>query len=220
MLHGGRLDDGERVRRVCADGDGQVLPGQLDARLLSQPADLVVVAVGPRSIDVRLGGAATLEQALGEIGLIAAALRRLAQHLQLALLPHQLVEALLDRVHGGQALLLDIRFRGGQVQVRGGEVVPPLAAVEEELARAQRRAVPAEHLGTGHLHYLCAGCGIGERADHLAAAVAGVAQGAVEVELGQDGRARDDLVLLRGKRLVLRAPQVVVAVEGKLDGLL
>src|SRR5207253_8403269 len=111
----------------------QVLPRQFDESLLPEPVDLVVVAVGARGVDVRLRGAATVEEPLREVGLIAAALSGVSQHLELPLQPDQLVEALLDRVDGREALFFDGRLTRLERETGRLEIVPPVAAVEDEL---------------------------------------------------------------------------------------
>jgi len=199
------------------DADPRETP---DARFLPEPVDLVAVAVRPRGVHVGLRRAATLEEALDEVGLIAAALRRFPEHAQLTLLPHQLVEALLHGEHRGQPLFVEVGLRGGQAQIGCGEVVPPLAAVKKQLRRAQRPTVAAEHLGAGDLRHLGAGHRIGEGAGHLAPADAVVAQRAVHVELGQDRSPRDHQVLPGRERLVLAAAEVVVPLQRELDGAL
>src|SRR6267378_721845 len=190
--HVRRLDHGERGPRIESDGGGQVGSRQLDVPLLAQTGDLVVVAVRPRRVDVGLGGAASLEQTLRVVRLVAAAGRRLGEHLQLPLRAHQLVEALLDQVRDLQPLLIDLCLAGVQRQIRGGDVVPPLAAVEDELADVQPDgggAVIGGGLRKAHArnHY-------GSRA----LPVGGDRR--IEVGVGEDGGASDDAVLLRRKR--------------------
>src|SRR6266403_1549491 len=185
--HVQRLGDGERSARIQSDGGGQVGSRQLHVALLAQTRHFVVVAVRPRRVDVGLGGAASLEQTLCVVRLVAAAGRRLGEHLQLPLCAHQLVEALLDQVGDLQPLLLDLRLAGGEPEIRGGDVVPPLAAVEDELAEVQPGvggAVIGARLRKGHA-----------RNHHGARALPVGGDRRVEIEVGEDGGAGDDAVL-------------------------
>src|SRR6266404_3107521 len=190
--HVRRLGDGERSARIQSDGGGQIGSRQLHVALLAQTRHFVVVAVRPRRIDVGLGGAASLEQALGVVRLVAAARRRLAEHLQLPLRAHQLVEALLDQVRDLQPLLIDLRLAGGEPEIRGGDVVPPLAAVEDELAEVEPGvggAVIGAGLRKGHA-----------RNHHGSSASTAAGRQRVGTVVGEDGGAGDDAVLLRRKR--------------------
>src|SRR5439155_442969 len=141
LLHRSRFRDGQRLRWIPTERQSEILPRQLDARLLSQTVDLVVVAARSGRVDVRLGGSAALEQSLREVRLVAAALRGVAENLELPLLPHELVESLLDGVDGREALLLDVRLARRQREIGRGEIVPPLATVEEQLLRGEPRRI-------------------------------------------------------------------------------
>src|SRR6267143_341631 len=206
--HVRRLDHGERGPRIESDGGGQVGSRQLDVPLLAQTGDLVVVAVRPRRVDVGLGGAASLEQTLRVVRLVAAAGRRLGEHLQLPLRAHQLVEALLDQVRDLQPLLIDLCLAGVQRQIRGGDVVPPLAAIEDELADGQPDGGGAVIGGGLQKSYA--------RNHHGARALPVGGDRSIEVDLGEDGGASDDAVLLRRKREQDLPLQIGIALQRKL----
>src|SRR3984893_817818 len=206
--HVRRLGDGERGARIQPDGGGQIGSRQLHVALLPQTRHLVVVAVRPRRVYVGLGGAASLEQPLRIVRLVAAAGRRLGEHLQLPLRAHQLVEALLDQVRDLQPLLIDLRLAGVQREIRCGDVVPPLAAVEDELGEVQPGvggAVIGGGLRKGHA-----------RNHHGARALPVGGDRRIEVEVGDDGGASDDAVLLRRKREQDLPLQIGIALQRQL----
>src|SRR5882762_4004521 len=206
--HVRRLGDGKRGARIHSDAGGEIGSRQLHVPLLPQSRDLVVVAVRPRRVDVRLGGAASLEETLRVVRLVAAAGRRLGEHLQLPLRAHQLVEALLHQVRDLQPLLIDLRLAGVQRQIRGGDVVPPLAAIEDELADVQPDGGGAVIGGGLQKSYA--------RNHHGARALPVGGDRSIEVDLGEDGGASDDAVLLRRKREQDLPLQIGVALQRKL----
>ena len=204
-----RLGDCERLPGIGADREREIGPRQLDAGLLPEPLDLVVVAVHARLVNVGLRGPPTVEELLHEAGLIAAAGRGVAQHAELALRTHQLVEALLDEETDLQPLLVHLRLRRLQIQVRGVEVVPPLPAVEDELLELQAGAevVAGVQLLRGvlddALNVVLARRRLG----------AGPARARVEVEPREDGRAGEDAVLPGRKRKQPLLLQIGVLIE-------
>src|SRR6202022_617372 len=112
------------------------------------------------------------------------------------------VEALLDQVRDLQPLLIDLRLAGVQREIRCGDVVPPLAAVEDELGEVQPGvggAVIGGGLRKGHA-----------RNHHGARALPVGGDRRIEVEVG------DDAVLLRRKREQDLPLQIGIALQRQL----
>src|SRR5438067_10242235 len=208
-----RLRHGQGLAGIDADGHCQIRPRQLHEALLAEALHLVVVPVGARRVDVGLRGAPALEQALRVVGLIPAARRGVAEHLQLALGPDQLIEPLLDEVGDLQPLFLDLRLARLESEVGGGQVVPPLAAVEDQLREHDRGAVPVGHHGGRSGEDVAAGNQPGR-----AFALPHLRARGVEVQAGKDRRARDHLVLFRGEREEDLPLQIRIALQRQLHG--
>src|SRR5467141_3481656 len=210
-----RLRHGERRAGIEPDRRGEIGAGQFDDPLLPEALHLVVVAVGAGGVDVRLRGAAALEQPLCVVGLVAAAGGRLPEHRELPLRPHQLVEALLDEVGNLQPLLVHLLAARLLPQIGRGEIVPPLSAVEDELAQLQPggvdgliRRAPLSLERPRHQHSL----------HHLEAVGPLLGGTGVEGELRQDGRARDHPILLGGQREQQLPLQVGVPLQREIHG--